>query len=157
MVTSTRFLASSVFTSTFDAAAICKPLITSTEPIRELRNSLRIHLASGEYLLRLRVERDLLAGLDRCDIHAQRDGVAVSGIDAGVRLFARTDALHPVAHVGRGLVVGTGISCCGSLLSLAKREAAEEIGFHTHLGRGLRSEAAVGVDDLFVHVERAAV
>ena len=66
----------------------------------ENANNLRIDLASNHDLLGLVVEGDLLPGLNGGDVHAERDGVAVAGFDAGVRRLAGADALHPVAHVG---------------------------------------------------------
>src|SRR5665213_3590379 len=105
MVMSTRRLASSATTLTPLPVSLAKALPTRTmSPTRKpSRSSLRIDLASYHHLLRLVVEGDFLAGLDCCDVHAERDGVAVARFNAGVWRFAGADALHPVAHVGGGL------------------------------------------------------
>src|SRR6185312_14223831 len=127
MVTSTRRCAWSAVTLTpapasfaRAGAALPSPTIAITPNInhlyRDLPSCLYMNLASREHLLRLVVEGYLLAGLDGGDVHAQRDGVAVAGFDVGVGRLARADALHPVAHVGRGLVVdvsaGAGLHRC---------------------------------------------
>src|SRR5579862_3655944 len=56
-------------------------LIVYLVPSFPCSQSLRIDFSSGHHLLRLLVEGYLQSGLDRGNIHAQRDGVAVSGFD----------------------------------------------------------------------------
>src|SRR3954454_16945241 len=108
MVTSTRRSASLATTRT-----PCPIAETATHPSASIpaRNpaALRIRLASRDHLLSGIVERHLLTCLDRGDIHAQGNGVAVAGLDGRIGRLARAHAFHPVAHVGRGLGIGTGV------------------------------------------------
>src|SRR6202041_146137 len=84
IVTSTRRASSFGVTFTW-AEAIAPPRPAATSPAI---NSLRIHLASRHHLLRLLVERNLHPRLDRRHVHAQRDRVAIAGLDARVRRLA---------------------------------------------------------------------
>src|SRR5690348_14976002 len=83
MVMSTRRCASSGTTCTpdFPAARSSCAGMSMAAARAATRGSLRIHLAPSHHLLRFVVEGDLLAGLNRGHIHAQRDGVAVPCLD----------------------------------------------------------------------------
>src|SRR5215469_12393885 len=133
IVTSTRLCDSSTATFTALSAAIatCRLLTASKDP----SSRLRIHLASRENLLRLRVERHALPRLDRRHVHAQRHRVAVARIHMRIRLLARAHALHPVPHVRRGLLVRARVGRSRGRLRLAQRERPQLVRFHSHLGR----------------------
>src|SRR5258707_12424028 len=89
---------------------------------------LRIYLAPHHPLLGLVVEGHLLACLDGGNVHAQRDGMTVSGFDRRIGSLAGTDALHPVAHVGRSLRVAMGIRIGRDSLGLFdERKAGKQI------------------------------
>src|ERR1039458_3418325 len=119
---------------------------------------LRINLASHHYLLGLVVEGDLLAGLDGGDVHTQRDGMTISSLDGRIGSFAGTDALHPVAHVGRGLWVAVGVSIGrDGLCLLDERKAGQQGAPQSHLGGRTSGQATSGSHRLFVHVDHAAV
>src|SRR5665213_1588295 len=159
MVMSTRRLASSATTLTPLPVSLAKALPTRIiSPTRApSRSSLRIDFAPYHDLLRLVVEGDFLAGLDGGDVHAERDGVAVAGFNAGVGRFAGADALHPVAHVGGGLRIAVGDGARGDGSVAAQREARQQVGLHLHFGGGPCGQATFGRDFLLVHVDHAAV
>src|SRR5665213_3607794 len=159
MVMSTRRLASSATTLTPLPVSLAKALPTRIiKPTRAPSSSnLRIDFASRHHLLRLVVEGDFLAGLDGGDVHAERDGVAVARLDAGVWRFARADTLHPVAHVGGSLRIAVRVGSRGNGSVAAQRKAWQQVGLHLHLGCGARGQAALGRDLLLVHVDHAGV
>src|SRR5258708_32015043 len=79
------------------------------------------------------VETDSLAGLDRRDGHRERDGMAVTGFDAGIRRFSATHALHPVAHVrGGGFVHSAAGALVDRTSCVGERTLLEEIRLHSH-------------------------
>src|SRR6185312_5278511 len=98
MVMSTRRCASSGATSTpdFPAAHSSCTGMSMAAARAATRASLRMDLPPDHHALRLVVEGNLLAGLNRGHIHAQRDGVAVPCLDGRIRRLVRTHALHPV-------------------------------------------------------------
>src|ERR1039458_4712281 len=135
MVMSTRRWASSGVTCTSleDEAAKAQ---AANPNVAASAARLRIDLASRDDLLGLVVEGNFLAGLDGRDVHAQSDGVAVSGFNRGIGCFSRADALHPVTHVGRCLRIGSGVGRCRSGLGFFdERETGKEVGFHALLDR----------------------
>src|SRR5271156_6220424 len=86
MVTSTRRCTSSTVTWTPFSERFANALPPTPDRTKRHRASLTdIRLSPGEHLFCFVVEGDLLPGLDRGDIHAQRDRVAITGINAGVR------------------------------------------------------------------------
>src|SRR5580698_443943 len=112
MVMSTRRWASSGVTCTpLEVDAACNADAAKAQAANDTASAarLRIHLASRYDLLGLLVEGNFLAGLYCRNVHAESDGVAVSGVDRGIGRLARANALHPVAHVGRGLRIGSGV------------------------------------------------
>src|SRR6185437_16243712 len=95
---------------------------------------LRIDLSSSEHLLRFIVESYLLACLNSGDVHAECDGMAVSGFDGCIGSFSRANAFHPVAHIGGGLRICAGIRRGGGLFCVFhEREAGKQVGIHSHL------------------------
>src|SRR5665213_658087 len=159
MVISTRRLASSATTLTPLPVSLAKALPTRTmmPTRRPSQSNLRIDFAPYHDLLRLVVEGDFLAGLDRGDVHAERDGVAVARFKAGVRRLAGADALHPVAHVGGGLRIAVGDGARGDRGVAAEREARQQVGLHLHFGGGASSETTFSRDLLLVHIDHAGI
>src|SRR5277367_602304 len=99
MVMSTRCRSTSGTTCTPPEGFVCALNGSTKAAARQPRNSLGIHFACNHYLLGRVVEGRLLAGLNSGDVHAQRNRVAVTGFNAGVRGLPRPDALHPIEHV----------------------------------------------------------
>src|SRR5579862_7114409 len=137
MVMSTRRCASSGTTCTPEVLAALSGWVgVRRAAARATTASLRINLASNHHVLRLVVEGDFLAGLNRSHIHAEGNGVAVAGLNGSVGRFARAQALHPVAHVRRGLRVGVRVGGGGDGFfgAIEKREAGQKVRLHLHLG-----------------------
>ena len=61
--------------------------------------------------------------------------MAVAGVNVGVGGFAAADALEPIANVGYGHVVGTGVYCgAGGCGGFCERDGGKKVRFHLHFG-----------------------
>src|SRR5579863_6290450 len=159
MVMSTRRLASSGTTWTPFAGGAAKATEMLARVVARAVSATNLgkDFASRHDLLRLVVEGNFQAGLDGGDVHAEGDGVAVTGFNGGVGSFAGANTFHPVAHVGGGLRVAVGIGISGDGLHFFdKREAIEQVWFHAHFGGRAGTESAGRSYGLLVHVDHAA-
>src|SRR5215467_12027139 len=114
-------------------------------------------LSPCDYILLLIVECDPFAGMQRRDRHTQRDRVTVGSMNIGVRRFARSHTLHPVAHVGGRGFVRARISASLGLLHFLQRHLGQHERFHTHFISVVLGQAAFRADLVLVKVERPAV
>src|SRR5215472_10013359 len=156
MVMSTRRWASSATTCTPLAVEAEKVDVVSSIVAAASPNTapLRINLSSHHDLLGLVVEGDLLTCPDGGDIHAQCDGMTVSSLNRRIGSFARTDALHPVAHVGRGLWIAMGVGIGRNGLGLLdERKAGEQVWNHSHLSGRAGGQASGRSHRSLVHID----
>src|SRR6267143_2768998 len=129
-VTSTRRSASRATTSTRGAWA-CP---TTGRPSPSSTQTLRMGASTHHDVLLAVVEYDVPPRMHRGDGHAQRDGVAVTGVDVRVRLPARAHALHPVPHVCRGGGIAAGVGGGLRRRHLGEFHRGQLIRLHAHLG-----------------------
>ena len=84
--------------------------------------------------------------------------MAVTSFDRRIGRLARAHALHPVAHIGRGLRIsvriGVGVHRGGLV---AERHARQQVGLHVHLVSEPFRQPACGRHRLLVHVDHAAI
>src|SRR5260370_35520156 len=137
---STRWCASSATTWTPLSAAFAKSLLPKPRPPtrRPSTSNLCIDLSPRDHLLRFVIEGHLLAGLDGSNVHAKRDGVAVTSFNAGIGCLSGANRLHPIAHIGRGLRIALRVGGRRNRFSLlAKRKAGQQVRLHLHFARAL--------------------
>src|SRR6201993_308511 len=113
--------------------------------------------STNHHLLLRVVEGDPLAGLNRCDRHAERDRMAVAGFDVRIGSFAAAHAFHPVAYVPTGRFIHARVRSAlhsGGLFQQCPR--AQPVCFHPHrLGIGFLEPAFSG-NHVLVEVQRSA-
>src|SRR5258708_38197780 len=111
------------------------------------------------YDLSLRIiEGNPLSRLNRRNRHAERDGMAVPGLDVRIGHLPAAHAFHPIAHVPAGRFIHAGVrTAFYSAAFLNHRTRTQLIRFHAHRSGVTFFKAAFACDPIFIEVERSAV
>src|SRR5579862_5532396 len=73
-----------------------------------LRACMRCRSSQNHFLFGV-VESNTLAGLNRSDVHAERDGMAVACFDISVGLLPAANAFHPIFDIADSRIIGSGV------------------------------------------------
>ena len=90
------------------------------------------------------IEGHKLASSQGCSSHDVGNGMIVTSHDISIWFFASPDTFHPVAHVGRGHIIGTGIGACFNFDRLSQSHVRKEIFLHSHPSGLVLTKTAIG-------------